>query len=79
MGIECGQGGLRIDRGPLQRCVFWDLGEEVVVVVGGGDTSGLLMLSPLPHRWEVLLNVSGHVGALRKAVDTEVNGERQVL
>lgn len=46
---------------------------------GGGDTSGLLMLSPLPHRWEVLLNVSGHVGALRKAVDTEVNGERQVL
>lgn len=29
MAIECGQGGLRIDRGPLQRCVYWDLGEEV--------------------------------------------------
>lgn len=36
MGIECGQGGLRIDRGPLQRCVFRDFGEDVVVVVGGG-------------------------------------------
>lgn len=26
MGIECGQGGLRIDRGPLQRCAYWDVG-----------------------------------------------------
>ncbi len=34
MGIECGQGGLRIDKGPLQRCAYWDLGEEVCV--GGG-------------------------------------------
>lgn len=25
MGIECGQGGLRIDRGPLLRCAYWDV------------------------------------------------------
>ena len=31
MGIECGQGGLRIDKGPLQRCAYWDLREEVCV------------------------------------------------
>lgn len=68
MGIECGQGGLRIDWGPLQRCAFWDLREEV----WGVDTSGPLMLSSLLHWWEVLLHMSaetdiqkhGHVRAL---------------
>lgn len=55
MGIECGQGGLRIDKGPLQRCAYWDLGEEVC---GGVNTSGPLMLSSLPYLWEVLLHVS---------------------
>lgn len=39
MGIECGQGGLRIDRGPLQRCAYWDTGEGM----GGKDTSGALV------------------------------------
>lgn len=54
MGIECGQGGLRIDRGPLQRCAYWDLGEDV----WGVDTSGPSMLSSLPYWWEVLFHVS---------------------
>lgn len=54
MGIECGQVGLKIDKGPLQRCAYWDLGEEV----WGVDTSGPLMLSSLPHWWEVLVHVS---------------------
>ncbi|MEQ2283710.1 hypothetical protein AMECASPLE_014383, partial [Ameca splendens] len=36
MGIECGQGGLRIDRGPLERCVYWD----VEAREGAEDASG---------------------------------------
>lgn len=39
MGIECGQGGLRIDRGPLQRCAFWDKAEGAGC---GEDASGAL-------------------------------------
>lgn len=54
MGTECGQGGLRIDREPLQRCAHWDPEEEM----WGVDTSGPLMLSALLYRWEVLLYVN---------------------
>lgn len=54
MGIECGQGGLGIDRGPLQRCAYWDLGEEV----WGVDTSGPLMVSSLLYWREVLFHVT---------------------
>lgn len=50
MGIECGQGGLRIDWGPLQRCAYWDPGDEVCVCVGG-----LIHLGP----WSCLLHSIG--------------------
>lgn len=33
MGIECGQGGLKIDTEPLQRCGYWDMREEVGVKI----------------------------------------------
>ena len=52
IGIECGQGGLQIDRGPLQRCAYWDLEEEVCVCVCGG---GGIHLGP----WCCLLYLTG--------------------
>lgn len=56
MSIECGQGSLRIDKGPLQRCADWDLRGEMLG--GVGDTSGALMLSSLLRWLDVLLHMS---------------------
>lgn len=44
MVIECGQGGLGIDRGPLQRCAYWD----VEAGEGCEDASGALHVAFLP-------------------------------
>lgn len=54
MGIECGQGGLKINMEPLQRCAYWDMREEVGVKIHLCP----LMWSSLLHWWEVLLNMS---------------------
>lgn len=54
IGIECGQGGFRIDRWPLQRCAHWELGEGERGRRGGGPSK----LSALPDRREVLLYMS---------------------
>lgn len=58
MGIECGQGGLRIDWGAITEMCLLGPRRWGVCVWGGVDTSGPLILSSSLHRREVFLRMS---------------------